>query len=563
MYTRGNAAEILADPCSPLGWSMVWDPGVAMGCRDAFIRFGIVNDDELTHGAPEPFGHFGGYMYNPLSMSRLMGVRMPGATPEAIDKAYFGDDPTIPPYVAEDWHENPDNSARLAVKMGAIMTATEYRDAEIDKATADRIRAQRPDYAAMSPRQLVAFCRSLVPQFRRNFDTHADVTLATSLPTGAMQALCDAVGHPEWAMPLISGYGGVDSAAPSFAMWDMSRLAKASAHLTKAFEQGVEGLYGRLAADTSDDAKAFRAALGAFMAEFGSRGPNEWEIIADVWETKPELVLQAIDLMRRTADSESPYRRAERLEAERRRLEPIIAELLAADAEASATLQMAIASTAIHVRARERSKANNIKVIHEARMATRELGRQLFAQGVLDDPMDVYMVLDAELDTYLDDPAAMRSELAVRAVEWRQLFDLEPPFVVDGRQGVPPLDAWPRRTEVAAVALAVGETAPGIAGCAGVVRGRARVILDLDDADRLEPGDILVTVATDPSWTPLFVAAGGVVTNTGAPASHAVIVSRELGIPCVVSIANATRRIPDGALIEVDGDHGTVTLLEQ
>ena len=78
----------------------------------------------------------------------------------------------------------------------------------------------------------------------------------------------------------------------------------------------------------------------------------------------------------------------------------------------------------------------------------------------------------------------------------------------------------------------------------------------------LEPGEILVAPLTDPSWTPLFVAAEGVVVDVGAVMSHAVIVSRELGIPCAVSVTDATRRIPDGALIEVDGSTGTVTILD-
>ena len=66
----------------------------------------------------------------------------------------------------------------------------------------------------------------------------------------------------------------------------------------------------------------------------------------------------------------------------------------------------------------------------------------------------------------------------------------------------------------------------------------------------------------DPSWTPLFVPAAGVVVDVGAALSHAIIVSRELGIPCVVSATDATKRIPDGARIQVDGDTGVVTVLD-
>jgi len=76
---------------------------------------------------------------------------------------------------------------------------------------------------------------------------------------------------------------------------------------------------------------------------------------------------------------------------------------------------------------------------------------------------------------------------------------------------------------------------------------------------RLEPGDLLVAAIIDPAWTPLFVSAGAVVVEIGAPMSHAMIVSRELGVPCVTGIQNAAQRIKDGMLLEVNG--GTVTIL--
>ncbi len=98
-------------------------------------------------------------------------------------------------------------------------------------------------------------------------------------------------------------------------------------------------------------------------------------------------------------------------------------------------------------------------------------------------------------------------------------------------------------------------------GCSGVARGRARVVLDPADPNGLEPGDVLVAPLTDPAWTPLFLPAAAVVVNVGALMSHAIIVSRELGIPCAVSVENATDRIPDGAIVEVDGAAGTVTIV--
>ncbi len=102
----------------------------------------------------------------------------------------------------------------------------------------------------------------------------------------------------------------------------------------------------------------------------------------------------------------------------------------------------------------------------------------------------------------------------------------------------------------------------GVAGCPGVAEGRARVVLDPAHPGNLGPGDVLVAPLTDPAWTPLFVPAEAVVVDVGGQMSHAVIVSRELGLPCVVAATDATARIPDGALIRVDGAAGSVTVLE-
>ena len=85
--------------------------------------------------------------------------------------------------------------------------------------------------------------------------------------------------------------------------------------------------------------------------------------------------------------------------------------------------------------------------------------------------------------------------------------------------------------------------------------------MDPTDPFALEPGDILVAPLTDPSWTPLFMTAGAVVVDVGGQRSHAVIVSRELGLPCVISVTNGTKIIPNGSQIEVNGSTGEVTIL--
>ena len=125
----------------------------------------------------------------------------------------------------------------------------------------------------------------------------------------------------------------------------------------------------------------------------------------------------------------------------------------------------------------------------------------------------------------------------------------------------PPLSDWQRTTVSTAAKSVAGDVLHGVSGSTGVAEGRARVIMHPSDPLALEPGDILVAPITDPAWTPLFVPAAAVVVNVGAQVSHAVIVSRELGIPCVVSVQHATDLIADGAMVRVDGSAGTVTIL--
>jgi pyruvate,water dikinase len=100
----------------------------------------------------------------------------------------------------------------------------------------------------------------------------------------------------------------------------------------------------------------------------------------------------------------------------------------------------------------------------------------------------------------------------------------------------------------------------GVAGSSGTVRGTARLVLTLDDIDRLAPGEILVTYATAPPWTPVFAIAGGIVTDIGGTLSHCAVVAREYGIPAVVGTRVATATIQDGQLITVDGTNGIVRL---
>jgi pyruvate,water dikinase len=111
--------------------------------------------------------------------------------------------------------------------------------------------------------------------------------------------------------------------------------------------------------------------------------------------------------------------------------------------------------------------------------------------------------------------------------------------------------------------FAASDRIEGWAASPGKHRGRVRIVKDLSHTSDLRSGDVLVTSATDPSWTPLFMIAGAIVVERGGPLSHAAIVSRELGVPAVLNAIGATITLREGAWVEVDGSAGTVVVLDE
>jgi phosphohistidine swiveling domain-containing protein len=560
-YTRANSGEVLPTPASPLGQQFSWERGICQGWADGYARSGSYSRDEFDERYPDTVGFFGGYMYINLSNVRMQGVRSPVVTVEQLDLAFFGDHPDVPVYRAHPADERADLTDGVMAHLGWVMTTTQWDEIDREREETKALRRSRPDFATASDAELVAYARSSQPMLRKLFESHTISSSSSGIAPGILFQIGQAIGDATIPMKLLAGIGDVDSAEPSYAMWDLSRLIRGSATLSGAFDAGVEGLVQRLASLDGDDVSAFLAAFDEFLVEFGSRGPNEWEISSDTWETRPEIALAAIDRVRFQSDKESPRLRNRARATEREQLTGEVRIKVAALGEELAG-QFEAALVAAHQLAfRERTKTNIIRAVHEGRMVFRELGRRHHETGQIADPDHVFMLLNRELEDYITHPGAYAELLAERYRRWVQLWELEPPFfIVDGQ--VPPLRAWTRKGQRQVASLGTGDSLQGVPGCPGSFEGRARVVLDPADPGDLEPGDVLVSPLTDPAWTPLFMAVGAVVVNVGGQISHAIIVSRELGLPCVVSATDATYSIPDGAHIRVDGDTGVVTILE-
>jgi pyruvate,water dikinase len=193
------------------------------------------------------------------------------------------------------------------------------------------------------------------------------------------------------------------------------------------------------------------------------------------------------------------------------------------------------------------------------------MGRKLTASGVIEAPDDVFYLRLAELQSLAGKPASMRDAVERRKADLARYERMEPPdsigapFVVSDRPG--PSQLIHRYFFGNVRRASTGSVIKGQAASQGIVTARACVVHSLQEAQRLQPGEVLVCKTTAPPWTPLFAVAAGVVTETGGILSHSAICAREYAIPCVVGTQVATSRIPDGAMIAVDGTKGTVTIL--
>jgi nucleoside-diphosphate-sugar epimerase/phosphohistidine swiveling domain-containing protein len=278
--------------------------------------------------------------------------------------------------------------------------------------------------------------------------------------------------------------------------------------------------------ELSTQAPEFHAAVLAELKVIGHRGPAEVEMRSASYADDPEMLIRMVAKSLNIPTRPETHRPEIPLRAR------------------------PVARLAAHqLRDREVRRDRMVRAIWLLRNLLRELGRRLVSSGVLGAADDVFYLLVDELDAL---PADASGLVARRRAEQLRLAGLVLPAVFSG--------SWQAAGSLATV-LAPGETLNGLGVCAGRVRGRVRIVRP-ESIDDLEPGEVLVAEVTDVGYTAAFSYAVAVVTELGGPMSHAALVAREFGIPCVVDAQDATRRLPPGALVEVDGDSGEIHVLE-
>ncbi|MEZ7129808.1 PEP/pyruvate-binding domain-containing protein [Nonomuraea sp. AD125B] len=292
-----------------------------------------------------------------------------------------------------------------------------------------------------------------------------------------------------------------------------------------------------------------------FAAAYGHRGPHEFEVSKPRPGEDPAWIdAQLAGLRDLRTDTEALLARQERAREE------AWARFAARHPGREARMRERVRRWGAVVRDREEARSETMRAFWVLRAFTLRAG-ELTGHGD-----DVFFLSLEELLGLLRGDAAGLERVPARRAAYERYAALPPyPVLIVGHFDPVRWAADPdRRADVydARGGLApVGDAVTGFPGAPGVVEGVARVLAGPDEGDRLKPGEILVTTLTNVGWTPMFPRAAAVVTDLGAPLSHASIVARELGIPAVVGTGNATMRLRDGDRVRVDGERGTVELL--
>ncbi|HLF40780.1 MAG TPA: PEP-utilizing enzyme [Acidimicrobiia bacterium] len=357
------------------------------------------------------------------------------------------------------------------------------------------------------------------------------------------------------------------------ALWRLSRAALGQADVRAALEGPAPAGEVVRALKGTEAGGAFLSDLREYLEAYGQRGDKFFDLEHPSWVEDPSPVFDNLRVYLTQPDDADPAAAGAALAVEREEAVAATRARLAGYPEAArgqfefllAAAQVGVVITEDH------GFWIDFRSSYKVRRVLVEMGRRLHAGGALDHPDDVFMLSVAEVrETAAADPMPDRRALvAERKAEMDRFAGVRPP----DRLGTPPPPvALPDNAFMRSMAKFWGgepggpeveETVePGIVrgmpGSPGRVKGVARIIRNLSDADRLQPGDVLVAETTTPPWTPLFAVAGAVVTDTGGVLSHCAVVAREYGLPAVVGTRTGSDRIRDGEIVEVDGDAGLV-----
>ncbi len=534
-FTRANIGEMMPGAVTPLTMNVFGD------AIDFCIRHFYRATGTLTRATRnERFVvSFGGHLFLNLTQMFLMADRVLGSSRKRFEQNLLGH--TLdeePPFSPVPFAVRLINGFRMA---WYVMMKGPYRRRLERTAAAFTI-----DLSESDPLRLYEAIEGSGMVLNLAYAWHLCVSTHSGVMNGILQEILRKGGIIEKDLDpaltsLLADIDGIESAAVVKTLEEIAAALAADTavrddFIAMAAEEAVRWLRGPAA---GVHGKAF----GALLDRHGHRCIREAELREKEWGEDPSQLASMVQRM--VAAGVTPRPRHE---------DPVLAFLGAHPAVSGRAFNWAVKQARDGVFGREQCKSLVIRIQSRFKHAYRRLASILCDRGVLPDGDLIFFFTRRELGEIVrtGNKSLVRRALKRRRLLPEQMAQRYP----DVFRGAPkPLESAP--------AGGAGTVIQGMPVSAGVVRGPVRLILTVDDAESLRPGEIMVASFTDIGWTPYYGIAGGLVTETGCMLSHGAVVAREYGLPMITAVPGVMGAVATGDIVELDGRRGAMTVIER
>jgi phosphohistidine swiveling domain-containing protein len=553
-WTRANLAEVMPDLTSPQALAVFEE--LLNAAEKVNLGGFIAPESELGPLVKS----FAGRPY--FNISQMRRVSRAAGMPPAVmlrsmghSEAISAEDETAPRLSAGDIVRRLPDFARIL--------SSHLRAATIVRATLARSAAALEQAKAVDPSGMTdAELWTATNSWRQNGETEMQTVLllaGVSFHERPVRQICDRVGFPfeHLVYPQLAAGERSVSSQQAFDLVSLADKARQDPRVRRIVSEVRPDDYQQLR--SSLGGTEFLAALDRFLENYGHRGRYESDWALPRLHEDPTPLFQAIRA--HLLDDAPPANDQE----EARRERAAAAAWTAFIAKLSwwqrlVTLPRVRSSVATIKRYyvwRERVRSDFIRVLAVVRRWHLALADRFVQRGWLDNRDDYFLVLLPEIGAAIDGiapPETLRQIVAARRAEQERYRQLRMPLFMKESD----LHRLVRASAVSGVADADGESLTGMPVSGGCVEAHVVVVRDPADFERMTRGAILVAPATDPSWTPLFTLASGVIVEVGGVLSHASTIAREFGLPAIANVKNATRRLKTGDRVRLDAMSGQI-----
>ncbi len=354
---------------------------------------------------------------------------------------------------------------------------------------------------------------------------------------------------------LMKGLGDMDSANAGFELWNLALFIRGRRNLMEAVvtSNTCEEFNTKMLISSSRD--EYSELWRRFLLDHGHHTRGEIELMNPRWAEQQDYLFGLIKSYLKSDNDFDPVSEHAKLEEQRENLTEEVKKKIGFIL--TPLFNFLLDNAQLGSQVRENMKSLSIRYMTILRNILLEMGKRMVEKNMIQEVNDIFFLHFDETVKYFnaDEPAIYYKKIiAQRMEEYAENKEITPPAVIRGEYTGESEPEPEYKSQ---------DTFYGLSVSPGIVRGRAKIVHRSDNDEKIEPGEILVAPFTDPGWTPYFVPAAGLVMEIGGLLSHGSIVAREYGLPAVVNVRGATKAIKNGQLLEVNGDEGTVKILEE